>query len=44
MSMNKSKLYKTVDLLNRNLDRHWYHDRFFQCLFQGLDVIESKIL
>ena len=44
MSMNKSKFYKTVDLLNRNLDRHWYHDRFFQCLFQGLDVIESKIL
>lgn len=42
MSANKLN-YKTVDLLNGNLNRYWYHDRFFQCLFRNLDLNESKV-
>ena len=43
MSMNKSKLNKTADLLNETLNEHCYHDAFSHLFWAALDVIESKI-
>ena len=43
MSMNKSKLMKTADLLDGSLNEHCCHDTFSQGFLAALDVIESKI-